>query len=276
MKSTWATFVCATVLLVLSILPIQAADSAACSEIDGWTGYLRHNGSTEAERTLNDAFNPGEELTIRLTGFEAGVTVEIPIGNVVAQYPYGLNYLNATFVYTIPGEGVQSVRIALVGYDLNFSVSCGTEIDIPPDEPDEPDEPSVPNNPGKPESPPKAPDNRVNWQHGDLLAVIYPSNDEQGNPALDVYSVTQPSQGAFLCRIVQSDLTVPLPAENKLIKQCGEVVNIYQLTTGEIQFNIGPDAEGKTDVFILDDIDSSRIYPSNFQVWNWPTSLNNL
>ncbi|MEO8608496.1 MAG: hypothetical protein ABI690_11465 [Chloroflexota bacterium] len=250
MKSMWVTFLYVTVLLVLAVVPVEAADSAACSAINGWTGYLVHSGPTVAEKTLPGSFKPGEKVTIGLSGFEAGVTIEIPAGNVVAQYPYFLGYLSETFTYTIPGNGVNSVRITLAGYDLTFHASCG--------------------NPSKASGhlarPAEPPDKRLNWQHGDLLAAIYPSTDEQGKPALDVYNVTQQSEGYFACRIAQADLAATPPAQNTLIKQCSAIVSVYQLATGEVQFNIGPDAEGKTIVVILDGIPSSKIYGYNFQV----------
>lgn len=106
------------------------------------------------------------------------------------------------------------------------------------------------------------PDTRLNWNTGDLQAVIYPAYDDQGDDALHVYGVNSNSRGYFLFAITPADLApyqdVP-PAENTLIHQV-ENVAAYVLTTGEIQLNIGPDAEGKVWVVIIDGLPATHVY----------------
>ncbi len=74
--------------------------------------------------------------------------------------------------------------------------------------------------------------------------------------AIDVFMVDGSSEGQFLFTVNAADfgsyLTNP-PAQNMLIKQVGDV-SVYVLTTGEVQVNYGPDAEGKSYVIIMSDI----------------------
>jgi hypothetical protein len=61
------------------------------------------------------------------------------------------------------------------------------------------------------------------------------------------------------------------PEENTLIATGTETtywgeVNVYQLTTGELQVNVGPDAEGKVRVTIYDAIPPTRVYGYEFNV----------
>jgi hypothetical protein len=65
------------------------------------------------------------------------------------------------------------------------------------------------------------------------------------------------------------------PEENTLIATGTETtywgeVNVYQLTTGELQVNVGPDAEGKVRVTIYDALPPTRIYGYEFNVLPTP------
>jgi hypothetical protein len=105
------------------------------------------------------------------------------------------------------------------------------------------------------------PDDRVNWQCGDDVAVIFSVNDSENNPALHVY---QPAiEGINPHRplvITRADLPKPMPpAENTWIAGEG-LVNAYVLDTGEIQFNIGPTADGKVRVLIFPNFNGEGTY----------------
>jgi len=107
----------------------------------------------------------------------------------------------------------------------------------------------------------RPPDDRVNWRMGDLYTVIYPAWDDVGNPALHIYDVNERSRGVFMFALTEADLNPYLetpPEQNRLVKE-GEGIAVYVLTTGEIQFNIGPDAEGKTVVVIVDGLTVTRV-----------------
>ena len=61
------------------------------------------------------------------------------------------------------------------------------------------------------------------------------------------------------------------PEENTLIATGTETtywgdVEVYQLTTGEIQVNVGPDSEGKVRVTIYDALPPTRVYGYEFNV----------
>ena len=105
------------------------------------------------------------------------------------------------------------------------------------------------------------PDDRANWQLGDDIAVIYSVNDSQNNPALHIY---QPNtEGVNPNRplvITRADLPRPMPpAQDTWIAGEG-LVNVYVLTTGEIQFNIGPTPDGKMRVVIFPDFTGEGAY----------------
>ncbi len=107
-----------------------------------------------------------------------------------------------------------------------------------------------------------APDNRANWQHGDLTAVIYPSQDASGAPALDVYCVG-PEGGTFGFQIPESVFTsiAATPAENTEVYAsdvCGTWIKAYVLTTGEYQINI-TNPDGKIDVMIFEGMPPNNI-----------------
>jgi hypothetical protein len=96
------------------------------------------------------------------------------------------------------------------------------------------------------------PDDRLNWKRGDLHAVIYRRPDANGDPSLQIYTVDAESKGQLLCVFTLADLSDESPAEHRLIRECSSIVHLYQLSSGEAQVNIGPDAEGKNYVLVFD------------------------
>lgn len=97
------------------------------------------------------------------------------------------------------------------------------------------------------------PDDRLNWHYGDAtIAILYP-----GDNAVDVYDYA--TESYIFNFITADDIPDEPPAENTIIRQEGHIMASI-LTTGEIQFNLGPDAEGKSYVFIMGDIYGSDNY----------------
>ncbi|MCB9460782.1 MAG: hypothetical protein H6670_14115 [Anaerolineaceae bacterium] len=96
-------------------------------------------------------------------------------------------------------------------------------------------------------------DNRLNWHYGDAtIAILYP-----GDNAVDVYDY---ATGNYIFNfITANDVPDTPPDQNTIIRQEGNIM-VSILTTGEIQFNLGPDAEGKSYVFIMGDIYGSNLY----------------
>ncbi|MCA9893147.1 MAG: hypothetical protein KC615_09195 [Anaerolineae bacterium] len=107
--------------------------------------------------------------------------------------------------------------------------------------------------PSVPSGDPKPPDNRLNWHYGDAtIAILYP-----GGNAVDVYDY---ATGSYIFNFITADDVPDMPPDQStIIRQQGNIM-VSILTTGEIQFNLGPDAEGKSYVFIMGDIYGSNRY----------------
>ncbi len=106
------------------------------------------------------------------------------------------------------------------------------------------------------------PDNRLNWQFGDDLAVLYVQQDAAGNPALHIYCVNANSAGVLGLVVTSADLAgIPdPPARNTLVAQSAVcAVSFWVLTTGEYQVNIRNTA-GKVFVIVMQDLAGSGIY----------------
>lgn len=101
------------------------------------------------------------------------------------------------------------------------------------------------------------PDDRLNWGYGDAsIGILYPGDD-----AIDLYLV---GTGQYIANFITlDDIPDTPPAENTIIRQEGNVT-VSILTTGEIQFNMGPDSEGKTYTFIIEDIYGTDKYGSYY------------
>jgi hypothetical protein len=104
------------------------------------------------------------------------------------------------------------------------------------------------------------PDDRINWQFGDSnVGILYPGRDG----AVDLYIYA--TQAYIFDFVTPDDLKAyedNPPSTNTLLKQV-ENISVYILTTGQIQFNFGPDAEGKVWVLVLNDLsdtDTSNSY----------------
>lgn len=111
------------------------------------------------------------------------------------------------------------------------------------------------------------PDDRLNWNQGDLVAVAYPGTDHSGAPAIHVYHVNADSLGVFLFSITQADLApyqdAPPPAVNTVLKTFEDVA-LYRLVSGEFALVIGPDAEGKNWQMIFDGIPWTTLHYEHF------------
>jgi hypothetical protein len=101
------------------------------------------------------------------------------------------------------------------------------------------------------------PDDRMNWGYSDAsIGILYPGDD-----AIDLYLV---GTGQYIANFITiDDIPDTPPAENTIIRQEGNVT-VSILTTGEIHFNLGPDAEGKSYTFIIEDIYGVGAYGSYY------------
>jgi hypothetical protein len=96
-----------------------------------------------------------------------------------------------------------------------------------------------------------------------LGVALFKSTDAEGNPKIDFYRLaTGTTTSTFLFSVTQADVAPYLtdhPAVNTLIASA-DGVSVYVLTTGEIQVNAGPDAEGKIHVKIFNGIPWTQVY----------------
>lgn len=118
----------------------------------------------------------------------------------------------------------------------------------------------------------KAPDDRINWKHGDNTAILYPRKDAEGKPVLQLYCMSPDGKGTLGDIITQDmfDKAPAKPAVNTKVHEtnvCRVPVTFYVLTTGEYQVNIGPDIEGKTHEIIFTGLPPSKVYFKDFNLY---------
>ena len=107
------------------------------------------------------------------------------------------------------------------------------------------------------------PDSRINWQHGDSDAVVYPARDDAGDPALHVYCVDGDGDGYLSFAVTGADIASypEQPAENTLIARDDACpVQFHILTTGEYQVTIGPDEAGDVRAVIFRGLPPGDVY----------------
>lgn len=100
------------------------------------------------------------------------------------------------------------------------------------------------------------PDNRLNWRHGDAnIGIIYPGQDDR----LDLYCHDEKVYiSSFVTPLMLEPYTDRLPDQPVVLAQrC--FVTAYLLTDGIIQFNLGPDIEGKWYEVMLDSLTDREI-----------------
>ena len=106
-------------------------------------------------------------------------------------------------------------------------------------------------------------DQRLNRELGDHIALIYNITDASGASELRVYNVMETGEPGELLMAINHDAIAPYidnpPEENRLIVREGQVA-FYALTTGEFQFNLGPDAQGREWAVIIDTLPPETIY----------------
>ncbi len=104
------------------------------------------------------------------------------------------------------------------------------------------------------------PDDRINCHLYDDKFALYSRTDDAGNPTIQVWPINSASEGHLMFSITEDDLgDYPAnPPDMPVLVKSEGLFNIYVLPTGELQVNYGPDAEGKTFVIIMDDINGSN------------------
>jgi len=103
----------------------------------------------------------------------------------------------------------------------------------------------------------------VTFNDTDLGVVMLKATDADGNPKIDFYHLeTGTTNTVYTFSVTQADVAPYVtnhPAVNTLIASADGIA-VYVLTTGEIQVNAGPDAEGKVHVKIFNGIPWTGVY----------------
>ena len=106
-------------------------------------------------------------------------------------------------------------------------------------------------------------DGRINVGAGEHIALIYNGTGDDGEPEFHIHALANDgSMGDFLFAITQEQMAPYLdsaPTQNLLIMREGPIT-FYALTTGEFQFNIGPDDQGREWALVVDTLPARVIY----------------
>ena len=104
---------------------------------------------------------------------------------------------------------------------------------------------------------------RLNADLGDHIALIYNGTGANGEPEFHIFDVTGTGEKGDLLFAITYDEAAPYlatpPEQNTLIAS-QDGVACYALTTGEFQFNIGPDAEGREWALIVNALPAAVVY----------------
>jgi hypothetical protein len=104
---------------------------------------------------------------------------------------------------------------------------------------------------------------RLNVDLGDHIALIYNGTGANGDPEFHIFEVTDSGEkGDLLLAITYEEIEpylATLPEENTVLVQQG-AVRLSILTSGELQFNIGPDDEGREWAMIMNGLPAKIVY----------------
>jgi hypothetical protein len=256
-------------LLLFGILPITAGDNDLCFD---WTYYLPEGnafgvggyvGFTYADPVTLTPWPEAGYLTVTyyvdnqppnvynytLTGQSPGI----------GQTPFGaVGRVRITMRFTPPDDRDIYFLYSMVNQDSPYILFAIEKQKQRCDE--------MGNGSGDPDIV-YPPDDRINWQHGDDVAVIYRVNESEKNPAYHVYQPDSDNLNRPLV-INAADFPNPMPpAEDTWIDGEG-LVNVYILATGEIQFNIGPTPDGKVRVTIYPDLTGEGVYGYEYNIFD--------
>ncbi len=103
---------------------------------------------------------------------------------------------------------------------------------------------------------------------GRLLTTITVGAVYADEDGVTVYAIDDKSVGKLALFVSAEELEAlpENPDENLLVAQSEDgKFTLYKLTTGEYQVNMGPDAEGKTQVIIFDALPPKKVYGYQFK-----------
>jgi hypothetical protein len=220
------------ILLVMSSASANQRKSFLCNSING--SQFVNTSSAKFSDPTNFGFHEGETLVLEIGSMNATfLRLEVPDGQLAAAAS-GVSTLS----YRIPGGGLTSLSISATDGAFTGTLWCYTATEA-----------EVYFSSGG-----AARDARLNADYGDLIGVIYLDTFQGEDLGLRLYEVDGEGQGNFRCSVHQSDLTALAGAQTNraLAIDCGDRIQLYRLTTGELQVMLGPDAEGKTYTLVFD------------------------
>jgi hypothetical protein len=223
--------------LFLVVLPAQTLASD-CGVLASGTLYGPTNQNF-------GAYTVQEGSTVSVSVTNTGIaTVNYTVTITIAGFPFPL--INSGSVNVGETETASSLMTQAVVVSANVLTDGGSaDYELRVNCPE-----------GSDDSPPPSTDGRLGGTGTD--AAIYVDNDE-----ISVYVIDAEGNGTLALSVDPDSLDAlpDFPETNTLIAQSADgFVSLYKLTTGEYQFNIGPDAEGKTRVIIFDGIPPSNVY----------------
>jgi hypothetical protein len=252
-------------LLTISKINVLAADGPgdACIFLAEGYDHGQAEGITWSDGTTNVQpptlliadfrhFNAGDTLTIRVSPANAAINPATSLFSLVIEDTGNsiTQSINSTITYTF-GQGTNS-NVYLYFYFGYFTAPHAgdylyyTYINCYHD--------------GEQNAQSGPPDNRMNYQSGDAhIAILFPTEN-----GIDIFVY---ASGSYISNFITNEDIAAylenLPSENLLIRSEG-LVSVYILTTGQIQFNLGPDAEGKTYTIRMDDLSGTNLETEYF------------
>lgn len=209
----------------IAVIDLSRSSITACNAtpgvIEGFLVIVAYNASGEVENP------PGAQMPFYVS-FISGGTTDAQSHSAATDlvWPFSVSLGNYHRPY------IKNVTINVRSPRSGASASINVVCDIPDEEGEEV----------------VIPDERVNLGGGDLINAVYNTSDDDGVPALGVWTVDTSSNGIFsgyfAYALFEPYLDNP-PAQNTRLGMVGQTT-LYALTTGEFQIVIGPDAEGKT------------------------------
>lgn len=106
-------------------------------------------------------------------------------------------------------------------------------------------------------------DDRLNAALGDHILILYNDVGEDGSPEFHMYAVSEDGGRGDLLYTITLDDVAPYvdapPEQHTLIVRQGEMA-FYALSTGEFQFNIGPDAQGREWAVVVNGLPAQSVH----------------
>ena len=103
----------------------------------------------------------------------------------------------------------------------------------------------------------------LNSDLGDHMVFVYNGIDAEGELEFHIFAITDAGEKGELLFTIPREVVEPFadnpPEQNTVVFRQGQVA-FSVITTGEFQFNIGPDDEGREWAVIVNDFPAQEVY----------------